>query len=227
MEKDQEPLSSRLSEFHKHMKKSLCLLRHPHISSEYGGKYLGRKEVSLSENGFQEIERIKEKVEKKFLRGKIYSSPAKQCKEILEALEFPNGSQAEFKEELQELDFGDWEDRSFSELAETNLDGLKKFSDFSPSFRFPKGESLQEFQTRAEIFKDYILSSSDPNILILSHGGILSILLCSFLNIPASFYTKFKFSPSTLVYLDVFKNGQAVLTDLIRISSTRRSEWPG
>ncbi|MGJ4788293.1 histidine phosphatase family protein [Leptospira koniambonensis] len=224
MEKSQKSI---LLKILKHMKKSLCLLRHPHISSEYGGKYLGRKEVSLSENGLQEVGKIKEKVQEKFLKGKVYISPSKQCRETFAALEFPNEFHPEFKEELQELDFGNWEGRSFSELSELHLEGLKKFSDFSPSFRFPNGESLREFQARAEVFKDHILSSSDTNIFVLSHGGILSILLCSFLNIPVSFYTKFKFSPSTLVYLDIFKNGQAVLTDLIRISSTRRSEWPG
>ncbi|MEI1278505.1 histidine phosphatase family protein [Leptospira venezuelensis] len=208
------------------MKKSVCLIRHPHVSSEYGGRYLGRKEVPLSKEKVQEIDKINEKIQEKFLKGKIYLSPAKQCRDFFESLEFQNESQPEIKEELRELDFGDWEGKSFSEIAEINLEGLKKFADFSPSFRFPKGESLHEFQSRAEVFKEYILSSSDPNILILAQGGILSILLCSFLNIPASFYTKFKLSPSTLVYVDIFKNGQAVLTDLIRTSSTRRCEWP-
>ncbi|WP_367898876.1 histidine phosphatase family protein [Leptospira sp. WS58.C1] len=209
------------------MKKSLCLLRHPSLPAEYGGRYLGRKEVSLSEKGVQEAERIKEKIQEKFRKGIVYSSPTKQCKETLETLEFPKEIQAGFREELQELDFGEWEGRSFSELAELNPEDLKKFADFSPAFRFPKGESLNEFQTRAKGFKDHILSSPDRSVFILSHGGILSILLCSFLDLPFSFYTKFRISPSTLVYLDIFRNGQAVLTDLIRVSSTRRSEWPG
>ncbi|WP_244280525.1 histidine phosphatase family protein [Leptospira saintgironsiae] len=209
------------------MKKSLCLLRHPNISPEYSGRYLGRKEVSLSENGIEEIGKIKEKVQDKFLKGKVYSSPSKQCRETFEALGFPNESKHEFKDELQELDFGNWEGRSFSELAELNLEGLKKFADFSLSFRFPNGESLREFQSRVEIFKEYILSSTDSNIFVLSHGGFLSTLLCSLLDLPHSFYTKFKLSPSTLIYLDIHKNGQAILTDLIRNSSIRRSEWPG
>ncbi|MGJ4746977.1 histidine phosphatase family protein [Leptospira sp. SA-E8] len=209
------------------MKKSLCLLRHSSISSEYRGKYLGRKEVSLSEAGIQETERIKDKIHEKFLNGKVFLSSSKQCRETFDTLRFPKETEPEFREELQELDFGDWEGKSFSELAEVDLEALKKFADFSPSFRFPQGESLNEFQTRAEVFKDHILSSSDRYIFVLSHGGILSILLCSFLGLPHSFYTKFKVSPSTLIYLDIFKNGQAVLTDLIRLSSARRSEWPG
>ncbi|PJZ26407.1 fructose-2,6-bisphosphatase [Leptospira hartskeerlii] len=209
------------------MKKSLCLLRHPSIPPEYAGKYLGRKEVSLSEEGIQEVERIREKIFEKFITGKVYLSPAKQCIETFNELCFHNKLDPEIKEELQELDFGDWEGRSFSELAEINSEGLKKFANFSSSFRFPNGESLHEFQKRAESFKEHILSSSDRYIFVLSHGGILSNLLCSFLGLPHSFYTKFRIFPSTLIYLDIFKNDQAVLTDLIQITSVRRSEWPG
>ncbi len=209
------------------MKKTLCLMRQPSILSEYRGKYLGRKEVALSKEGFQEILKIKKKVPDKFLKGKVYISPTKQCMETFEALEFQSEIKPEVKEELQELDFGDWQGRSFSELTKIDLESLKKFADFHPSFRFPNGESLNEFQKRAEVFKEHILSSSDRHIFILSHGGILSILLCSFLGLPYSFYLKFKISPSTLVYLDIFQNDQVVLTDLIRISSARRSEWPG
>ncbi|PJZ79091.1 histidine phosphatase family protein [Leptospira neocaledonica] len=209
------------------MKKSVCLLRHPSILSEYGGKYLGRKEVSLSQEGLGEIKNIEKNIQDKFLKGKIYLSPSKQCRETFDALGFSKEVQPEFREELRELHFGEWEGRSFSAVAEANLECLKKFANFSPSFQFPQGESLFEFQTRAEVFKKHILSSSDNSILIVSHGGILSILLCSFLSLPYSFYTKFKISPSTLIYLDIFKNGQVVLTDLIRMSSSRRCEWPG
>ncbi|GBF37271.1 histidine phosphatase superfamily [Leptospira johnsonii] len=188
---------------------------------------MGRKEVSLSKEGIKEIQIIEGKIREKFLKGKVYISPSKQCRETFDALRFPKEIQPEFREELQELDFGEWEGRSFSELAEANLESLKKFADFSPSFQLPKGESLNDFQTRAEVFKDHILSTSDHSVFILSHGGILSLLLCSFLSLPYSFYTKFKIAPSTLIYLDIFKNGQAVLTDMIRTSSLRRSEWPG
>lgn len=227
MEKNQKPTAFGTWDTRKYMKKSLCLLRHPSIPSEYGGKYLGRKEVSLSEEGVQEIEKIKVKVQEKFLNGKVYLSPSIQCKETFHTLGFPKEIHPELRDELQELDFGNWEGRSFSELAEINLEGLKKFANFSSSFRFPNGESLNEFQRRTEIFKEHILSSPDRYIFILSHGGILSSLLCSFLGLPYSFYTKFKISPSTLIYLDIFHNGQAVLTDLIRIPGIRRSEWPG
>lgn len=188
---------------------------------------MGRKEVSLSAEGLLEIEKVKEKIRQKFLNGKVYLSPTVQCRETFDTLGFPKEVRPEFREELQELDFGNWEGRSFSELAEINLEGLKKFANFSSSFRFPNGESLNEFQKRTELFKEHILSSPDHCIFILSHGGILSSLLCSFLELPHSFYKKFRISPSTLIYLDIFHDGQAVLTDLIRIHGARRSEWPG
>lgn len=227
MEECEKSFVTRIFWVGKYMKKSLCLLRHPSIPPEFGGKYLGRKEVSLSNEGIQEIGKIDKNIQDKFRKGKVYISPSKQCIETFNTLKFPNDIHPEFRDELKELDFGEWEGSSFLELAEIHLESLKEFADFSPYFRFPKGESLNDFQRRAEIFKDHILSSSDRYIFILSHGGILSLLVCSLLSLPYSFYTKFKISPSTLIYLDIFKDGQAVLTDFIRMSYSRRSEWPG
>ncbi|TGL58427.1 histidine phosphatase family protein [Leptospira sarikeiensis] len=209
------------------MKKSVCLFRSPSIPSEYHGKYIGNKDIPLSEKGISELELVKERIPEKFYKGKIYHAPNSQCKESFNHLGFSATHPREVREELREINFGEWDGHSFSQLIETFPEDLKRFAEFSPKFHFPNGESISEFQTRIESFKISIHSSSDRSILIIGPGSSLSLLLCSFLNIPYINYTRFRLSPSSLVFMDLYENGTAVLTELIRNSSSRRCEWPG
>ncbi|TGJ98425.1 histidine phosphatase family protein [Leptospira langatensis] len=209
------------------MKKSLCLLRHASIDRVYQGHYIGQKDVSLSSEGLLEIERVRKELPSQFLGGKIFLSPAKQCLETLASLQIDRDPSLEYKDELKEFDFGDWEGYSFRELGTGHLAELTEWANFAPGFRFPNGESIGEIISRAEKFKDIVLSSKHKNILILSHGGILSLLLCLLLGMPASFYLKFRILPSTIVFLEVYQNGEASMVKIVPSNLQRRCEWPG
>ncbi len=209
------------------MKKSVCLLRHSSIASEFHGRYVGRKNVFLSPEGFSETKILAKQLPRKFHEGKIYLSPSKQVQETFNSLEFPANCDLEIREELQELDFGDWEGKLFSDLFETQPEKFEHWANFIPEFRFPGGESLKQFVSRAEIVRDLIKTSEYKNILILGQGGILSLLLALILEFSPESHRNFRIAPSSYALLDVFQNGDSVLTELVRISQNRRSEWPG
>ncbi|TGJ99762.1 histidine phosphatase family protein [Leptospira semungkisensis] len=202
-------------------------MRHASIDPQYHSRYIGKTDLSISEQGLLEIERVKEVLPSKFLEGKVYLSPSKQCLETYNALGKHEYTNPELKEELKEFDFGDIEGHRLQDLTNENLSQFQEWGNFHPEFHFPNGEKILSFTNRAEKFINLIRSSENKNILIVSHGGILSLLLCIFLRLPSSSYLNFQILPSTIVLLELYQTGQVALTGFIRCNSQRRCEWPG
>lgn len=205
--------------------KKICFLRHSGIGVEYSGRYIGRTNVGLSEEGILDAQNLRLRLPKRFQEAIIFTSPAIRVKETLDLFITREHPSIE-KEELSELDFGEWEGKNSKELWMENPESLRNWASPRADFRFPGGESLSEFRTRARIMKEFLIELDDSNILIVSHGGILSEILSAFLGLKSALPYKFRLAPSGFATIDLYRDGSSILTDLVRTTETRRSEWP-
>src|SRR5690349_4324121 len=92
----------------------VCLIRHTTPVFEPGLIY-GRKELVLHEDFPTELEAVRLQLEEDF--DLIYSSPALRCTELARALSpafVPDNR-------LQELDFGEWEGRTWDTIDQQAL----------------------------------------------------------------------------------------------------------
>jgi probable phosphoglycerate mutase len=71
---------------------------------------------------------------------------------------------------LRELDFGDLEGRTWSELSTDEQQGLLDFD----GFQAPNGESVDALQARV---LDFVDSLGDGEQLVITHGGVIRMLL--------------------------------------------------
>ncbi len=98
-------------------------------------------------------------------------------------------------ENLKEMNFGDWECKTFNELKE--LEGFDIWiNDTTGTFRFPGGESASDFYERTNRGLKELLgyhrlrefshrhSGKDSVSIVVCHGGVIAAAMCSLLGRP-------------------------------------------
>ncbi len=103
---------------------------------------------------------------------KIYSSPLFRCRKLAEDL-FP-ANKIIFDDRLKELDFGDWELKTWNEVY-GNPEG-KAWMDNYLEAPCPCGESYKELRQRVNEFYMEISERNFRQIAIVTHAGVIRLL---------------------------------------------------
>ncbi|WP_417910320.1 histidine phosphatase family protein [Candidatus Electronema sp. PJ] len=136
-----------------------------------------------------------------------YCSPLLRARQTLAYLG-EQGCQIEhaiYDQRLQEIDFGAWELRTFSEIAAADparIEAWQRYTDFT----FPEGEAVADFIQRVQAMLG-ILSTAGSKVGVVAHGGVIRTMICLALGLPPSMYLLFDVQPAALTILDVFSNG--------------------
>ena len=88
-------------------------------------------------------------------------------------------------ERLNEIDNGVIERLSDQEIQQTYPEIWQAFTARTADFRFPEGESGAEVQQRvAEFLQEKLAQHSQDNLILVSHDGLIRLLMCHILNLP-------------------------------------------
>lgn len=117
---------------------------------------------------------------------RVISSPLSRCAEFAHAYARRHCLPLSLDPRLQEMGFGAWEGRSAEELMATTPDALRRFWADPWTRPPPGGEPLDRLQERVLQAWEAILigSAHDDHILVVTHGGVIRILLCHLLHLP-------------------------------------------
>ena len=109
-----------------------------------------------------------------------FSSDLQRCISTAKIL-FPAGNPYQIKE-LREMNFGDWEGKTYEDLKE-NERYREWLSDPASVFP-PKGESFYEFTSRVQDgwnkMIDIVLSQRLKSCAVITHGGVIRYLLSKY-----------------------------------------------
>lgn len=163
------------------MEKEIYLVRHGKIEWQNEKAYIGQTELPLSEEGIRQSAKLKDYFAEIPLY-KAYTSPLSRCVDtldiILDGREIPIIRVDAFKE----INMGDWEGRTFSEIKGIYPDAYEKRGLEIDQFAPPKGESFIELQQRVmPAFKKIIRDETSDPILILGHSGVNRVILSAIL----------------------------------------------
>ncbi|PNV71929.1 histidine phosphatase family protein [Leptospira inadai] len=212
------------------MKRSLFLIRHPRTIDNNKRCFPGNDDISLSPEGKLEAKRLGVKLSR-YLSEKetvFFVSPSISCTDTWQNMGLSEKNSATLLRELEELNFGIWKSRSFGEIHRLFPDDFRRFSEFDPALEFPAGEQISSFLKRISQVKDLVLNelSSGSDIVLISHGGVLSVLICILLGLAPVEYTKFRIFSGSISTLEIYRNGTASLTGLNRCGRYSEDKWP-
>ncbi len=187
---------------------SLFFLRHG--KTTLAGKMVGSTDVDLCAEGREQIGALRRWVQaEKFDR--IFCSTMRRCRQTAELLALE--TEIIYDEALKEIDFGIWEGMEFSEIEKNYREHVQKWVDDPDSFSFPEGECCKDFIERLETFKKNLIALEEEKVLIITHGGVIRYLICSFLGLPADDYLLFQINEGLITCLACFGD-RGVLTGL-------------
>ena len=189
----------------------LWLLRHGETAWNSEGRYLGHSNIALSDAGREQA-----RCQARFLQGRsiagIYSSDLQRAQETAIAIAEQGGyAPPQVMRDWRELSFGAWEGLRYEQIIEQFV-GQTDF--FSTPFHAapPEGESLGQLAERVHrawsaLCQDIRQGSAQEHagdIVLVSHGGPLRVLLCQLLGVAVERQWQFRLQTGSISAVDLY-----------------------
>ena len=123
----------------------------------------------------------------------VISSPLRRARQLAEAID----SAARIDARLSEIDFGEWEGKSWDEIGRDALAAwAADVLDFTP----PAGESAARLQQRAIAFA---ASLKGPRVALVTHAGIMRALLGHWRQLPVAEWSQLQFEFGSIIEVNI------------------------
>jgi len=182
----------------------LFLVRHGVTDHNSTHKFLGHTDVELSEEGFRQVEKLRDRMAKEHF-DVVYSSDLKRARSTAEVISAGHGTEIIDCSELREINYGDTESLTYGEIRQKYPELAEAINNLSPELSFPGGESLAGFIERTVKFLDRLKKPTPhEKILIVAHGGPMRTLLCELLGVGQTYWRTFRLDNASLSIVDTY-----------------------
>jgi len=184
----------------------ILLIRHGQSEADILHVHEGSADYPLTEEGIRQAVKMAIRVKREFPPQMIWASTYKRASKTASILADALGCPIEYVHELREHDNGEMAGKPLEEIPfPWHLLPHEKFGGY--------GESAMEFRARGEQIFSHILAVSREyeRIAIVTHGGMISRILESFLNIPFVHTSFFKTDDTGISLLEITEQGKLVL----------------
>lgn len=182
------------------MNLSVYLMRHGRTASETPWRFLGQRDVPLSDEGRAQAASWRDELSGVNFVG-AWCSDLARCRETASLILAGRGLAAEPVAGLREISLGEWDGLSVEEVKRLYPGRYEARGADIAGFRPPGGESFANLAARAWTALENILraGSSGPDdvdarevaanareasLLVVAHAGVNRVLLCRFLGMP-------------------------------------------
>ncbi len=159
---------------------TIDLLRHGEVEGRE--VYRGVTDDPLTDAGWQQMVST--------LDGKsdwdiVISSPLQCCSEFAELIASEDDIELDINDQLKEIDYGLWDGLPPNEILKSDAELLHQWSLSPTTITPPDGEDYHLFQGRIlAAFKNLIEENQGQRILLISHAGVIRIILMHILGMP-------------------------------------------
>ena len=198
----------------------LILVRHGETSWNKERRVQGSdSDIELNDTGLEQARKVAN-----FLKNEpinvIFSSPMQRARATAEAIASYHQVPVEFDQGLKELNVGELEGMSATNLRTTFSQFLMQWWQDGGATKLPSGESLIELQQRAwkvierllERYKTSPEHNTETTVVVVSHYFITLAIIIKALNLPLDFFPKFKLDPGGVSILEFRDYGTRLLT---------------
>ncbi len=174
----------------------IYLVRHTKVAISRDYCY-GISDVDLAKSYKADIQTVMEKLNK-IQFSKSYTSPLKRCKILANSL----SQNPILKDELLEMDFGDWELKKWKSLDHKQVDiWMNDFVNERPS----NGENYMDFSMKSVFFFDNLVKEMEENdkVLLTTHSGVIRAIICHVLNLSLAHSFNFEIDYGSVSKIEV------------------------
>jgi len=167
--------------------------------------------VGLSERGRVEIAAVAERLAGEKIAA-LYSSPLQRTRESAEIVAARLGLGIEFRDDLIELDFGEWTGATFDAIrADPRWQAWRTHRSLA---RIPGGESMRQVQRRVvEALMEMGERHQGETVVAVSHGDVIRSALLFALGMPLDHYNRIEVGQGSISTIHIDDSG-------IRVTAT-------
>lgn len=140
---------------------------------------------------------------------RVISSPLARCTMFADDFARQHSLPLSLDARLKEMHFGAWEGRTAAELMQTDAEALGQFWADPLHNTPPDGEPLTEFEARVlDAWNDIINEYAGQQLLVVTHGGVIRVLLCHLLQRPVHDLLSFEVKTASLRRIQLARHGK-------------------
>ncbi len=204
----------------------IFLVRHGETDWHLEHRILGRTNKSLNERGQEQGRLIAQRFADEELAA-LYVSPIQRCRETIAALAELKGVEPVVVDDLMEVDFGEWDGRKSADIMAESPDLLRQWLMNPSSLRVPGGENMAEVHDRVVAAMNAILPHHQPeeNILLVSHGGPIRMVVCEILDIHVDRMLRLEVDLASITTLKFFGDSLGSRIGLAKLNDTSHLDY--
>ena len=175
-----------------------------HATTDAVGKYLSGRHsgVHLNTEGKTQAEELAKRLTNLKLAA-IYSSPLERALQTAAPIAALHNLNCQVNDHFQELDFGQWTNKAFSEL-QGDAD-FKRFNTFRSGTRIPGGEMMLEAQSRiVRGLQQLAVDHPGATVAVVSHSDMIKAAIAFYTGVPIDLMQRLEISPASISILDVY-----------------------
>jgi broad specificity phosphatase PhoE len=164
--------------------------------------------VSLSEAGRAEARAVAEGLARRLAGARglhLLSSPQPRTRETAAPLAEALGVEAEIRDELDEIAFGDWTGMPFAALG--GDPAWNAWNTARGSARPPGGESMAEVQARVGGLLERLAADEGAPVILVSHGDPICAALLGVLGLSLDAYDRLVVAPASCSEVELWPGG--------------------
>ncbi len=168
------------------------------------------KGLHLAETGLAQAERAGQRIGALNKVRAVYASPMERTQETAAPIAKACGLRVRTHKGLVECDFGAWTGKKLSDLRK--LPEWRTVQDYPSGFRFPKGESFPEMQTRmVDAISDLVAKHPGETIVAVSHADTIKAAVASAMGTHLDLFQRIVVSPCSVTAILYTSGGPVVL----------------
>lgn len=154
------------------------IVRHCEAQGNKDGRFQGKIDSGISENGIAQLKLLEEKFKNIHLDA-IYSSPLKRAVFTADAVNKYHGLEIRLNNELREIDGGEFEGNKWKDLPALFPESTKLWVNEPALFYTHTGESMKDVYNRVtSALKSIVVAQQDRTVAIVSHGCSIRNMIC-------------------------------------------------
>ncbi|OFZ47163.1 MAG: hypothetical protein A2381_14300 [Bdellovibrionales bacterium RIFOXYB1_FULL_37_110] len=192
--------------------KKLILIRHGECDGNIEGRFRGRFDFPLNQQGIRqshELGQLLKKVDFKM----IYTSPLKRAKQTADIIATHTLSKVISLETFNNLSLGPWNGELKAVIAKKYPEQYKIWISNPESLTFPGLENLNDVQNRAMLgVKDLRSKHSDETIIVVTHRAVLKPLIAGLLELKSPWFWKIHLDNASITTFELNLNNNYMMT---------------
>ena len=182
--------------------KKIIIVRHGQTNANMEGRTQGQINTPLNDIGVEQARKTGEFIKNNFSISEAWSSDLLRTQTTAENI-FKNFKTTKL---IREMSFGDWENNLFEDLAKNSAELVNEYINATDKFKAPNGESFQNLFDRASEFIKLLNFENNNEVLVVSHGGFMRVLITFLLDLPRKNLLNFQFENCSITEIIVKNN---------------------